>query len=779
MSKKKKEEILTLPVLITRSLVVFPNVSSYSIEVARDFSMKAVDSSKKDFDSLILVLSQKKSSIDKPTKNDVYDVASLCRIVDFIDQKKLYRIKIECTRRVKIIDFQFNNGMFVASASPIDDVFGDKKEEIILIKDILKEIQNSIELKNNISPQLISTLSQPIDATLFANFLSDKLRMSVDKRQDLLSTVNINEKLFKIFKIIKEEKEIEIIDKKIQDSVRNSIDKNQKDYILREKIKQIRKELGDDDDSDILEKLEKNPYPDHIKKKIKEEYKKLEIANQSSLEGGVIKQYINTVMELPWFQQTNDNDDLINAQKILDENHFGLKQVKERIIEYLAVKKMTKSLKAPILCFFGPPGVGKTSLAKSIAQALNRKFAKISLGGVSDEAEIRGHRKTYVGAMPGRIIDAINRCGSNNPVILLDEIDKISSFNGIKGDPANALLEVLDPEQNKFFRDNYIEESFDLSNVLFIATANNVDKIYKPLLDRMETIELNSYIEQEKINIAKNFLIKKQLEINGLKDSDITISDDAIKLIINNYTLESGVRELERQINKIIRKLMVDYLNNNKSTDKKKISKVIKLKDVKNYLGVEKYFIEKNKDSNGKVGIVMGLAYTSYGGATLPIEVNYFPGRGKLILTGSLGDVMKESAMIALNYVKSNAKKYNIDPDLFKNNDVHIHFPEGAIPKDGPSAGIAITLAIISRFSNIPVRSDVAMTGEINLCGSALPIGGLREKTSAALRYGIANVMVPYENQRAIDELPKEIKSGLNIIFMNSIDDTVKFALKK
>ena len=779
MNRKKKEEKLTLPVLITRSLVVFPNVSPYSIDVARDFSIKAVDSSKKNFDSLILVLSQKKPTVDKPTKNDVYDVASLCHITDFIDQKKFYRIKIECTRRVKVIDIQFNNGMYIANVSPIDDVLGNKKEEVVLIRDILKEIQNSIELKNNISPQLISTLSKPIDAALFANFLADKLHMSVDKRQDLLSTVNVNEKLLKIFKIIKEEKEIEVIDKKIQDSVRNSIDKNQKDYILREKIKQIRKELGDDDDSDILEKLEKNPYPEHIKKKIKEEYKKLEIANQSSLEGGVIKQYINTVMDLPWFQQTNDNDDLINAKRILDENHFGLKQVKERIIEYLAVKKMTKSLKAPILCFFGPPGVGKTSLAKSIAKALGRKFAKISLGGVSDEAEIRGHRKTYVGAMPGRIIDAINRCGFNNPVILLDEIDKISSFNGIKGDPTNALLEVLDPEQNKFFRDNYIEESFDLSNVLFIATANNVDKIYKPLLDRMETIELNSYIEQEKINIAKNFLIKKQLEINGLKDNNITISDDAIKLIINNYTLESGVRELERQINKIIRKLMVDYLNNNKLIDKKKISKVIKLNEIKNYLGVEKYFINKNKDSNGKVGIVMGLAYTSYGGATLPIEVNYFPGKGKLILTGSLGNVMKESAMIALNYVKSNTKKYNIDSNLFKDNDIHIHFPEGAIPKDGPSAGIAITLAIISRFSNIPVRSDVAMTGEINLCGSALPIGGLREKTSAALRYGIANVMVPYENQRAIDELPKEIKSGLNIIFMNSIDDTVKFALKK
>ena len=779
MNKKKKEEILTLPVLITRSLVVFPNVSPYSIDVARDFSMKAVDSSKKNFDSLILILSQKKSSIDKPTKNDVYDVASLCRIVDFVDQKKFYRIKIECTRRVKIIDIQFNDGVYIASVSPIDDVFGDKKEEVILIKDILKEIQNSIELKNNISPQLISTLSKPIDTTLFVNFLADKLRMSVDKRQDLLSTVNINEKLLKIFKIIKEEKEIELIDKKIQDSVRDSIDKNQRDYILREKIKQIRKELGDDDDGEILKRLEKNPYPEHVKKKIKEEYKKLEIANQSSLEGGVIKQYINTVMDLPWFQQTNDNDDLINAQKILDENHFGLKQVKERIIEYLAVKKMTKSLKAPILCFFGPPGVGKTSLARSIAQALNRKFAKISLGGVSDEAEIRGHRKTYVGAMPGRIIDVINRCGSNNPVILLDEIDKISSFNGIKGDPANALLEVLDPEQNKFFRDNYVEEYFDLSNVLFIATANNVDKIYKPLLDRMETIELNSYIEQEKINIAKNFLVKKQLEINGLKDNKIVISDDAIKTIINNYTLESGVRELERQINKIIRKLMVDYINNNKLVNKNKISKTIKSNDIKNYLGVEKYLIDKNKNSDGKVGIVMGLAYTSYGGATLPIEVNYFPGKGKLILTGSLGDVMKESAMIALNYVKSNTKKYNINPDLFKNNDIHIHFPEGAIPKDGPSAGIAITLAIISRFSNVPVRSDVAMTGEINLCGSALPIGGLREKTSAALRYGIANVMVPYENQRAIDELPKEIKSGLNIIFMNSIDDTVKFALRK
>lgn len=774
-NKKEKKENLTLPVLITRSLVVFPDVP-YSIDVARDFSIKAVDASRKNFDSLILVLSQKKSSIDKPTKNDVFDVASLCRITNFIDQKKFYRIQVECTNRVKITDIQFDNGLYIASALPIVDVTGDKKEEAILIKDILKEIQSSNELKNNISPHLIGNFSsKPINAVLFANFLSDKLHMSIEKRQDLLSTNNINEKLFKIFKIIKEEKEIEVIDKKIQDSVRDSIDKNQKDYILREKIRQIHKELGDDENSDdILEKLEKNPYPDYVKKKIKEECKRLEIANQSSLEGGVIKQYINTVMDLPWFQQTNDNDDLINAQKVLDENHFGLKKIKDRIIEYLAVKKMTNSLKAPILCFFGPPGVGKTSLAKSIAQSLNRKFMKISLGGVSDEAEIRGHRRTYVGAMPGRIIDALKRCGTRNPVILLDEIDKISSFNNIKGDPSSALLEVLDPEQNKFFRDNYIEEPFDLSNVLFIATANNVDKIYRPLLDRLEIIELNSYIEQEKVDIAKNFLIKKQLEINGLKNNEISITDDAIKLIINSYTLESGVRELERQINKIIRKLIVECLNN-----KKKISKNIKVDDVKKYLGVEKYIFDKKEDLKGRIGIVTGLAYTDYGGTTTTIEVNYFAGKGKLILTGSLGDVMKESATIALNYVKSNAKKYNINPELFEKNDIHIHFPEGAVPKDGPSAGIAITLAIISRFSNKPVRSDIAMTGEINLCGSALPIGGLREKTSAALRYGITNVIVPEKNKRDVDELPKEIKDGLKISFMNSIDDTIQIALRK
>ncbi|MCQ2795884.1 MAG: endopeptidase La [Bacilli bacterium] len=771
----EKGDKITLPVLITRGLIVFP-YNPCSIEAARDFSMRAIEASRKETDSLILIVVQKNPATDKPTKNDVYDVGSLCRIQAFVDQKKFYRIKVNCTRRVKILDLQESNGMYVASAEPLDDIRGDNKEEMVLVRDMLNEIQRSPELRMAIPPQLIPTLSKPMDAIEFANILASTLPMPTEKRQELLATDNINERLMKIYKLINKEKEIASIDQKIQKEVRDSMDKSQKDYILREKLKQIHKELGDNEEGDqsLLDKLEKNPYPEHIKKKVKSEYKRYEMMPQASLESSLIKQYIDTLMEIPWYQKTNDNDDLKNAQKILDEDHYGLTKVKERIIEYLAVKKMTGNLKAPILCFYGAPGVGKTSLGKSIARALGRKFFKASLGGISDEAEIRGHRRTYVGSMPGRIIAGMKRCGVRNPVFLLDEVDKISQT--FKGDPASALLEVLDPEQNFAFNDNYVEEPYDLSDVLFIATANYIENVPAPLRDRLEIIELNSYTELEKIQIAKHFLVKKELKANGMKENQVEFKDDAIKYIINHYTMEAGVRNLERNIAKIIRKIIVElFTTGNK---KKTTKKVVEIKDVQKYLGVERFQVNQ-KEKKNQIGVITGLAYTEYGGSTLPIEVNYFPGKGSLVLTGKLGDVMKESASIALDYVKANAKRYKIDFKLFKENDIHIHFPEGAIPKDGPSAGIAITLAIISCFSNTPASCDVAMTGEVNLRGSALPIGGLREKSLAALRSGIKKIIVPRENKRDVAELPKEVKDNLEIILMDNVDDAMKVALLK
>lgn len=771
----EKGDKITLPVLITRGLIVFP-YNPCSIEAARDFSMRAIEASRKETDSLMLVVVQKNPSTDKPTKEDVYDVGSLCRIQAFIDQKKFYRIKVNCTRRVKIHDIQFSNGMYVASAEPLDDVRGDSKEEMVLVRNMLNEIQRSPELRMAIPSSLIPSLSKPMDAIEFANILASTLPMPTEKRQELLATDNVNERLMKIYKLINKEKEIASIDQKIQKEVRDSMDKSQKDYILREKLRQIHKELGDTDEADqsLLEKLDKNPYPEHVKKKVKSEYKRYEMMPQASLESSLIKQYIDTLMDIPWYQKTTDNDDLKNAQKILDEDHYGLTKVKERIIEYLAVKKMTGNLKAPILCFYGAPGVGKTSLGKSIARALGRKFFKASLGGISDEAEIRGHRRTYVGSMPGRIIAGMKRCGVRNPVFLLDEVDKISQT--FKGDPASALLEVLDPEQNFAFNDNYVEEPYDLSDVLFIATANYIENVPAPLRDRLEIIELNSYTELEKIQIAKHFLVKKELKANGMKENQVEFKDEAIKYIINHYTMEAGVRNLERNIAKIIRKIIVEIFTD--KAKKKTAKKVVDIKDVQKYLGIERFQINQ-KEKKNQVGVITGLAYTEYGGSTLPIEVNYFPGKGNLILTGKLGDVMKESASIALDYVKANAKRYKIDFKLFKDNDVHIHFPEGAIPKDGPSAGIAITLAIISCFSNTPASCDVAMTGEVNLRGSALPIGGLREKSLAALRSGIKKIIVPRENKRDVSELPKEVKDNLEIILMDNVDDAMKVALLK
>nr|MCR4562527.1 endopeptidase La [Bacilli bacterium] len=498
-----------------------------------------------------------------------------------------------------------------------------------------------------------------------------------------------------------------------------------------------------------------------------------EMMPESSLEASLIMNYVQTLMNVPWYQTTEDNDDLENVKKILDEDHYGLKKVKERIIEYLAVKRSTGNLKAPILCFYGPPGCGKTSLGKSIARALGRKFFKASLGGVSDESEIRGHRRTYVGSMPGRIIQGMTRSGTVNPVFLLDEIDKVGGAS-YHGDPSSALLEVLDPEQNFAFNDNFIEEPYDLSNVLFIATANYLENVPAPLLDRLELIEVPSYTELEKIQIAENFLVKKQREANGLKEGDVHFTTASIKEMIESYTREAGVRSLERLIAKCCRKAVVEILSN------PEIAKpvVVDVKEVEKYLGIP-LFEDTKKEKKPQVGVVTGLAYTQFGGDILPIEVNYFPGKGGLILTGKLGDVMKESCTIALDYVRANAEKYGIDSTIFEKNDIHIHVPEGAVPKDGPSAGVAITCAIISCLTKTPIDNNVAMTGEVTLRGNALPIGGLREKSLAALRSGIKTIIVPIDNKKDVSELPDEVKNDLKIVYMEKVDDAVEVALLK
>jgi ATP-dependent Lon protease len=598
--------------------------------------------------------------------------------------------------------------------------------------------------------------------------------MPVDQKQKVLETLDLNERLKMVLDAVNEEKEIADIDKHLQEEVRKSAEKNQREYFLREKLKAIKTELGEnpestDSEESFLKRLEAGQYPEHVKTKVRAELKRGEMMPSSSLEASLIKSYVELMLDLPWWQRTADNDDLKNVQNILDDDHYGLDKVKKRIIEYLAVKKMTGSLKAPILCFYGPPGVGKTSLARSIARALGRKFFKASLGGISDEAEIRGHRRTYVGSMPGRILNGMKKGGVINPVFLLDEIDKLAS--SYKGDPASALLEVLDPEQNFAFNDNYIEEVYDLSNVMFIATANYLEDIPAPLRDRLELIEVNSYTEIEKLEIATRHLIDKQLLANGLKKEQITFSKEALASIVEFYTREAGVRELERRIASICRKAVVELIQDPKLTMIKVTPAV-----VRRYLGVE-IFDNSKKEKTSQVGVVTGLAYTQYGGDILPIEVNHFPGSGRLVLTGKLGDVMKESATIALDYIQANAAKYGIESKMFKERDIHIHIPEGAVPKDGPSAGVTMTVAIISALTGRHASSEVAMTGEVTLRGNVLAIGGLREKTIAALRSGIKTVLIPEENKKNVDDLAKEVKENLKIIYVKNVDEAIEVTL--
>lgn len=774
--KKKTAKKVELPLLVTRGLILFPGTTE-SIEASRPYSVAAIDVARAEMSSLLLVASQKDPNLSEFTSLDeINEFCTMARIVNFVDSDGTYRIRTVGSKRVRLLSIEKKEGYYLAKGEVVEDVLGDEEEEVKLAEEVATIFASNPRFARTMPKGILNTLNRNQTASALADLLSAYLPMSSEEKIKLLAEADVNKRLAALTIIMNKQKSIDEIDKKLDMTVREKAEQTQKEYFLREKMKAIRDELGEGGDDDnnadsIREKLEKNPYPENVKKKVNSELRRFEMMPESSLEASLIMNYIQVLMNAPWYQRTEDNDDLENVQKILDEDHFGLTKVKKRIVEYLAVKKATGTLKAPILCFYGPPGCGKTSLAKSIARALNRKFFKASLGGISDESEIRGHRRTYVGSMPGRIIQGMTRAGVVNPVFLLDEIDKVGGSN-YKGDPSSALLEVLDPEQNTAFNDNFLEEPYDLSNVLFIATANYLENVPAPLRDRLELIEVPSYTELEKTKIATDFLVAKQMKANGLEEGDISFTHDAIVEMIESYTREAGVRELERLIASCCRKAVVEIIKN--PNIEKPI--VVDKEKVKGYLGVE-IFEDTKKEKEPQVGVVTGLAYTEFGGDILPIEVNYFAGKGGLVLTGKLGDVMKESCQIALDYVRANATKYGIDSAIFEKNDIHIHVPEGAVPKDGPSAGVAITCAIVSSLTHRPIDNNVAMTGEVTLRGKAFPIGGLREKSLAALRSGIKTIIVPLENKKDVSELPEEVKKDLKIVYMKCVDDALAVAL--
>lgn len=767
---------LVLPVICTRGMIVFPN-NDLTLDVGRPKSLKAIDDAANIYDGNIVFVSQIDPAQEDPDFDGLFKVGTLCKIKKKIrrDSAGTIKLTVSGVDRVRLDSVDFVNGSLYAQITPLQDIIADSNEEVALVRNIAKNMDAFMASVPSIPADVRNALAKGVSSSRLADTLANYLPLSLEKKQHLLETLDVNERLMLLIAEIEEEKVINDIEQNINKKVRQSIDENQREFYLREKLRAIKEELGDtpakDDDSDALrERIEKNPYPDHVKEKALDELRRYEMMPPASSEANVVRGYLDWLLDTPWYQETSDNEDLSVVEQRLNEDHYGLEKPKERILEYLAVKQMTQSLKSPIICLVGPPGVGKTSLAKSVARALDRKFVKASLGGVKDESEIRGHRRTYLGSMPGRIIQSMKKAGVVNPVFLLDELDKMSS--DYRGDPASAMLEVLDPEQNAFFSDNYLEEPYDLSKVLFIATANSLDGIPAPLLDRLEVIELSSYTEQEKLVIAKEHLYSKKLVEHGLKPEQFQITDDAIMYMIRHHTREAGVRQLERLIAQLARKAVVKVLKEHVPAVR------VDVADLEEYLGKDRYeYTQKLEEP--QIGVVTGMAYTQYGGDILPIEVNHFDGSGKCIITGQLGDVMKESASIALDYVKSNANRFGLNKETFENQDVHIHVPEGAIKKDGPSAGVTLTTAIYSAFTNRPVRSDVAMTGEITLRGKVLPIGGLKEKSISAHRSGIRTIIIPKENEKDIEEIPEQVRKDLTIVLASHIDTVLDTAIVK
>lgn len=765
----------TLPLIPIRGIGIFPDTVIH-FDIGRERSINALEEAMLE-DSDIFLTVQKEADKDNPKEEDFYEVGVICRIKQMIKMPgDNIRVLVEGINRAKISAitqeepyFEVELEEYIYNYNP---PLSDNLEAMVRLT--IENFEEYSLIYPKIAPDAILSLKEIKSPDKLADVVASYIYLKLEQKQKLLELFDPYERLESINTILTKEIQVLEIENEISEMVKKQVSEFQKDYYLKEQLRAIQKELGEDESTEFevdeyLEKISASHMPKEVKEKAEKEIKKLLKISSSSPDAGVIRTYVDWLVDLPWDKKTKDNTDLKKARKILSEDHYGLEDVKERILEYLAVKTINKSMKGPILCFVGPPGVGKTSIAKSIAKAMNRKYVRISLGGVRDEAEIRGHRRTYIGAIPGRIISSIAKVKVNNPVFLLDEIDKLSG--DYKGDPAAALLEALDPEQNKTFTDHYIEAPFSLENVMFITTANSTSTIPEPLLDRMEVIEISGYTDVEKRHIAEKYLLRKQIAEHGLKEDQVRISENAVKEIIERYTRESGVRNLERNVGTLIRKAAVQIV------EKKKKSVTINSNNIKNYLGIPKYDYDLAYEED-QIGVVTGLAWTQVGGETLFIEVNTMRGDGKLQLTGKLGDVMKESAMAALSYIKANAEKFGIEYTTFKETDIHIHVPEGAIPKDGPSAGITMATAVISALTKRPVRNDVAMTGEITITGRVLPIGGLKEKLLAAKRAGTKKVVLSTKNMPDVSKIDPKIIRTLEIVYADRIEDVIKHALR-
>lgn len=765
---------MNMPAVALRGLTILPGMIAH-FDISRERSLRAVEEAMEQ-DQKIYLVTQRNVDSEDPTQEDLYQMGIVADIKQVVRlQNDVVRILVDGISRAALLGFTGNEKYLEAEIcycdSNTDSLPDDLREAMLL--GVREAFHRYAAVVGKISKELIRQIDQYEDLEKLIDYVTNNLPVSYELKQQVLEAEDINDRYQVIVSLLLSQVEVISIKNELQKKVKVRVDKHQKEYVLREQLGVIREELGENADSEADEyekKLSELDAPDYVKEKTKKEIKRFRNMSSSSSESTVERGYIETVLELPWNKMSVDNKDLDHAAQVLDDDHYGLKDVKERILEFLAVRNLTSKGESPIICLVGPPGTGKTSIARSIASALEKKYVRISLGGVRDEAEIRGHRKTYIGAMPGRIVNGLRQAGVSNPLMLLDEIDKVSS--DYKGDTSAALLEVLDSEQNCRFRDHYIEMPVDLSEVLFIATANEVSGIPKPLLDRMELIEVSSYTENEKFHIAKEHLIEKQKSKNGIKKEQLTITDGALKDIIRLYTREAGVRSLERTIGKLCRKAAREIFK-----DSEAAVKVTKT-NLKTYLGNPKYSPEKKND-HAEVGIVRGLAWTSVGGVTLEVEVNVLPGKGELVLTGKLGDVMKESAQAALSYVRSISEEYGIDAEFYTKHDIHIHIPEGAVPKDGPSAGITMATAMLSAITDRPVRADVAMTGEITLRGRVLPIGGLKEKLLAAKVIGIKTVCIPKDNEKDLEEISKEITDGMEIVPVERFSQVEKIAFVK
>lgn len=758
-----------LPLIPLRGLTVFPN-TTVNFDVGRKKSVAAVTDAVKNRNGKIILCRQINTDESNPKPDGIYTVGVLARVVQVISNGgETLRIIVDGIKKVKVTGYVDNPDFFVASYEPMKELHARTVEAKAYRRKCMSVVEEHYFVGERATKDVYNILNETEEPVAFL-YRAAHL-MDISDRQGFLEIDDVIDKYELLLDFLEDELEIAKVEKKINRKVRESIDKGQKEYYLREQIKAIQEELGDEDDDDLLLKADKLPIPEESKKKLKKDIERNAKMPTSSPDYAISRNYFDFVFDLPWGIESEDNNDIENARKILDEDHYGLEKIKERILEFLAVRQLTDEKREPIICLVGPPGVGKTSIVKSIARALNRKYVRMSLGGIRDEAEIRGHRKTYVGAMPGRIISNIRIAGTMNPVFLLDEIDKLAS--DFKGDPSSALLEVLDPEQNNAFRDNYLEIPFDLSKVIFITTANNPDAIPAPLYDRMEIIEMSGYTPEEKLQIAKKHLIGKQLKAHGISEDRLSFTDDGIEKIIYSYTRESGVRGLEKEIANVMRKVAVKIVSGEAQ------DKIVVTKDnVKEFLGVEKY-LENEKPEHSEVGAATGLAWTAVGGEILTIEVSIVSGKGEILLTGHLGDVMKESARTAISYIHAHADDYDIPERAFKDKDIHIHVPEGAIPKDGPSAGITIATAVFSALTGKGVRNDVAMTGEITLRGKVLPIGGLKEKSLAAMRAGIKKVLIPVDNMKDLADIPESVKKGVKFIPVENVSEVFNIAIER